>query len=131
VEGSLRLRLIATLSSHPTGQASRTAPHRILDMASSSCLASPSGATLCRPRRPRCRVACSAADAGGSTGPAWAKGAGRLACGVLAAWSVASASNPVIAASQVGECPSFLSHIRRFALRSGRNFLELSRFAAQ
>ncbi|XP_066386879.1 thylakoid lumenal 17.4 kDa protein, chloroplastic-like [Miscanthus floridulus] len=67
----------------------------------SSCLASPSGAALCRPRRPRCRVACSAgADAGGNTEPAWAKGAGRLACGVLAAWAVASASNPVIAASQ-------------------------------
>jgi hypothetical protein len=30
VEGSLRLRLIATLlSSHPTGQACRAAPHRI------------------------------------------------------------------------------------------------------
>ncbi|CAN6298892.1 unnamed protein product [Urochloa humidicola] len=72
----------------------------------SSCLASPAGAALCRPRRPRCRVACSAADAGEkSTEPAaWlsagGKNAGRLACGVLAAWAVASASNPVIAASQ-------------------------------
>jgi hypothetical protein len=94
-------------------------------MASSSCLASPSGAALCRPRRPRCRVACSAADAGGNTEPAWAKGAGRLACGVLAAWAVASASNPVIAASQVGESeyPSFLSHIR---VVGGVQFLECS-----
>ncbi|CAN6310573.1 unnamed protein product [Urochloa humidicola] len=72
----------------------------------SSCLASPAGAALCRPRRPRCRVACSAADAGEKcTEPAaWfsagGKNAGRLACGVLAAWAVASASNPVIAASQ-------------------------------
>jgi hypothetical protein len=75
----------------------------------SSCLTSPAGAALCRPRRPRRRVACSAAaDAGGkSTEAAWlsaagGKSAGRLACGVLAAWAVASASNPVIAASQVG-----------------------------
>ncbi|KAJ1294952.1 hypothetical protein BS78_01G185700 [Paspalum vaginatum] len=74
---------------------------------SSSCLASPAGAAICRPRRPRRRVACSAVDASGSgsAGPAaWfvagGKGAGRLACGVLAAWAVASASNPVIAASQ-------------------------------
>jgi hypothetical protein len=90
----------------------------------SSCLASPSGAALCRPRRPRCRVvACSAADAE----PAWAKGAGRLACGVLAAWAVASASNPVIAASQVGESeyPSFVSHI---PVTGGVQFLECSFF---
>ncbi|WVZ59516.1 hypothetical protein U9M48_009642 [Paspalum notatum var. saurae] len=74
----------------------------------SSCLASPAGAAICRPsRRPRRRVACSATDASGSGSAepaAWllagGKGAGRLACGVLAAWAVASASNPVIAASQ-------------------------------
>ncbi|TVU32092.1 hypothetical protein EJB05_23839, partial [Eragrostis curvula] len=71
----------------------------------SSCIASP-GAALCRPRRPRCcRVACSAADSNsGSAEPGWLlagrKNAGRLACGVLAAWTIASASNPVIAAGQ-------------------------------
>jgi hypothetical protein len=59
-------------------------------------------------------VACSAGDAGEKNPePAWfaagGKNAGRLACGVLAAWAVASASNPVIAASQVG---AFSLHIR-------------------
>jgi hypothetical protein len=64
-------------------------------------------------------MACSAADAGGSGGsgsaePGWLlatrKNAGRVACGVLAAWSVASASNPVIAASQVGRFPLSYRH---------------------
>jgi hypothetical protein len=73
----------------------------------SSCLASLAGTALDRPQRPRCRVACSAGDAGRKEPePAWfaagGKNAGRLACGVLAAWVIASASNPVIAASQVG-----------------------------
>jgi len=76
-------------------------------MASSSCLASPAGAAalICRARRPRRRVACSASEK--SAEPAWLaaggrSAGGRLACGVLAAWAVASASSPVIAASQVG-----------------------------
>ena len=85
----------------------RKASPRRTGMASSSCLASPAGAAalICRARRPRRRVACSASEK--SAEPAWLaaggrSAGGRLACGVLAAWAVASASSPVIAASQVG-----------------------------
>jgi hypothetical protein len=104
-------------------------------MASSSCIASPTaaGAALFRPRRPRfCRVACSAADAGGRGGGSaeleWLlaarKNAGRVACGVLAAWSVLSASNPVIAASQVGRLPLSYRHEGGFLHQ-----IDLSHFA--
>ncbi|KAL6883533.1 hypothetical protein ACP4OV_010947 [Aristida adscensionis] len=88
----------------------------------SSCLASPAAAAgpalRLRPRSRRGRVAaCSAEGAGGDAGGngggraeprrwGFLAGAGRgkavggVACGVLAAWAVASASSPVIAASQ-------------------------------
>jgi hypothetical protein len=53
------------------------------------------------------RVACSVADVGGGDAkPRWllavCKNTGHVACGMLAAWAIASTSNPVIAASQVG-----------------------------
>lgn len=78
----------------------------------SSCLASPATAAAAPRLRVRVTpragrvVACSA---GGGCGPEAAglfagerKAVGGLACGVLAAWAVASSSSPVIAASQVG-----------------------------
>ncbi|XP_052134761.1 thylakoid lumenal 17.4 kDa protein, chloroplastic [Oryza glaberrima] len=76
----------------------------------SSCLASPATAAVAPRLRVRVTpragrvVACSA---GGGGGPEAAglfaggrKAVGGLACGVLAAWAVASSSSPVIAASQ-------------------------------
>ncbi|XP_047093445.1 thylakoid lumenal 17.4 kDa protein, chloroplastic-like [Lolium rigidum] len=69
----------------------------------SSCLASPAAACggsalRLQQQQPRaCRVTCLA-DAGGTGSRA--KAAGGFACGLLAAWAVASAPGPVIAAGQ-------------------------------
>ncbi|KAM0892398.1 hypothetical protein ACQ4PT_025792 [Festuca glaucescens] len=68
----------------------------------SSCLASPAaargGSALRLQQQPRaCRVTCLA-DSGGTRSRA--KAAGGFACGLLAAWAVASAPGPVIAAGQ-------------------------------
>ncbi|KAF6994769.1 hypothetical protein CFC21_011388 [Triticum aestivum] len=70
----------------------------------SSCLASPATARGgSAPRlqlQPRgCRVTCLA-DAGGAGSGGRAKAVGGFACGLLAAWAVASAPSPVIAAGQ-------------------------------
>lgn len=46
-------------------------------------------------------MTCSA-DAGGAGSSGRAKAVGGFACGLLAAWAVASAPSPVIAAGQVG-----------------------------
>jgi hypothetical protein len=78
------------------------APHCVAMV--SSCLASPAaargGSALRLQQQPRgCRVTCLA-DAGGTGSRG--KAAGGFACGLLAAWAVASAPSPVIAAGQVG-----------------------------